>query len=121
MSDRKTAGVALLALASLCAAGMLMLALPAAKQRDDYQAGNLKTAIEAIPVQTEGTVAVNSADVWELIELPGVGETLAGEIIAEREKHGYFHYPEDLLAARGIGAAKLSGFRDWLDMTLPEE
>ena len=69
----------------------------------------------------DGTVDVNSADLYELTELYGVGETLAQAIIDEREAHGPFFYPEDLMAARGIGSKKLAGFRGMLDMSQPGE
>lgn len=69
----------------------------------------------------KGTVAVNSADLYELTELPGVGETIAQAIIDEREANGWFRVPEDLLSVRGIGPKKLAAFRDLLDMSLPEE
>ena len=68
-----------------------------------------------------GTVSVNSAGLYELTELPGVGETLAQAILDEREANGPFRVPEDLLSVKGIGAKKLAQFRDWLDMSLPEE
>ena len=67
------------------------------------------------PEMPRGTVSVNDAEAEDLIQLPGVGETLAQAILTERELHGKFHYPEDLLTVRGIGPARLNGFRDLLD------
>ena len=62
-----------------------------------------------------GVVDVNTADEEELRELYGIGETLAAAIISEREARGAFHYPEDLIAVRGIGAKTLAKFYDMLD------
>ena len=72
-------------------------------------------------VLPDGTVAVNTADLYELTELPGVGETIARYIIDERENRGPFQYPEDLMAVRGIGAKTLEELRDWLDMTTEDD
>ena len=75
--------------------------------------------VEAIPRQS-GWVDVNHGEIPELVELPGIGETLAQAIIDERESRGPFRYPEDLLSVRGIGEKKLA---DMLDLTAeaPEE
>lgn len=54
-----------------------------------------------------GEINVNTADMDELMLLPGVGETIAAEIIKEREENGPFHFPEDMLAVKGIGEKKL--------------
>lgn len=63
-----------------------------------------------------GTVRINEADPEELTGLPGVGETLAQAIVDEREKNGPFRFPEDLLAVKGIGPAKLSQILPYLDL-----
>jgi competence protein ComEA len=44
--------------------------------------------------------------------LPGIGPSLAKEIIAYRESHGAFATVEDLLLVPGIGPAKLASLRD---------
>ena len=61
-----------------------------------------------------GTVQVNRASPAELDQLPGVGPALAQEIIAEREKNGFFHYPEGLVSVRGIGPKTLERMREQL-------
>jgi competence protein ComEA len=50
-------------------------------------------------------VAVNRADLAELITLPGVGPRLAEAIVEERRRHGPFRSPDDLRRVRGIGPA----------------
>ena len=52
-------------------------------------------------------VNVNTASSEELSSLPGIGAVLAERIIKEREEHGLFHYPEDLLSVSGIGEKTL--------------
>ena len=119
---RRRIGLALLILA------ILAVAWPAARQawlqrrteRAVYTASGRTAALPEIRLP-DGTVDVNSADLYELTELHGIGESLAQAILDEREAHGPFRYPEDLLAVRGIGAKKLAGFRDTLDLSAPEE
>ncbi|MBR4068880.1 MAG: helix-hairpin-helix domain-containing protein [Clostridia bacterium] len=50
---------------------------------------------------------MNSAEVDELMKLPGVGPVLAEAIVSERQQNGLFYYPEDLLNVRGIGEKTL--------------
>ena len=61
-----------------------------------------------------GTVDVNAADVETLCLLNGVGSVRAAAIVAEREANGRYHYPEDLLAVKGIGASILAKIRSQL-------
>ncbi len=61
------------------------------------------------PSMPSGEINVNTADLDGLMLLPGVGEKTAAEIIKEREANGPFHFPEDLLAVKGIGTKKLEG------------
>ena len=63
-----------------------------------------------------GTVRINEADPEELTALPGVGETLAQAVTDEREKNGPFRFPEDLLAVKGIGPARLRQMLPYLDL-----
>lgn len=65
--------------------------------------GGTRTAGEA----ASGPIAINEASSEELMRLPGVGETLAGRIIAHRQQHGPFRRLEDLDAVSGIGPALL--------------
>ena len=53
-------------------------------------------------------VDLNRADSVALLDLPGVGPSLAGRIIAYRSQNGPFRRAEELLGVRGIGPATLS-------------
>jgi len=46
---------------------------------------------------------LNRASVAELEELPGIGPTLAGRIVARREEQGPFRAVEELREVTGIG------------------
>jgi competence ComEA-like helix-hairpin-helix protein len=57
-------------------------------------------------------VDVNADPVAELVRLNGIGEALAGRIVAYREEHGPFASLDDLTNVSGIGPATVDGFRD---------
>jgi competence ComEA-like helix-hairpin-helix protein len=67
------------------------------------------------PFSPDGMVRINDAEMEELVLLPGIGETLAAEILQEKRNNGPFSYPEDLLSVRGIGVKKLKEILPWLD------
>lgn len=53
-------------------------------------------------------VNINTAGVEELDTLPGIGESLAGRIIAWREANGPFESIEQIMEVSGIGEAKFA-------------
>ncbi|WP_432562673.1 helix-hairpin-helix domain-containing protein [Kineococcus sp. SYSU DK003] len=59
-----------------------------------------------------GPVNLNTASATDLDELPGVGEVLAGRIVAWRETNGNFTSVEDLGEVQGIGPKVLEDLRD---------
>ena len=93
--------------------GLVLLAIVAVAvfseeraKADAFAARGYVLALPDVPVPG-GEIDVNTADVETLMLLPGVGGAVAMEIIREREANGPFHYPEDLLAVKGIGTKKL--------------
>ena len=78
---------------------------------------------EALPPPVEGSadpgsggpsgpVNLNTATAAELEVLPGIGPTLAGAIVAEREKRGRFESVEDLKQVRGIGEQRFADLKE---------
>lgn len=55
----------------------------------------------------DNRVNPNLASLDELVTLPGIGPTLAGRILEERER-GRFEGPVDLLRVKGVGRATLA-------------
>jgi len=55
---------------------------------------------------------LNTASAAELVSLPGIGEVLAGRILAHREEHGLFSSIDALCAVSGIGPKVLEAIRE---------
>lgn len=111
----KKLGVLLLAAGT----GLLLLAAAVvpARTTERYVSRQLAVAQMTTIVLPTGEIDVNHADVQELDRLPGVGEATALLIIAEREAHGAFYYPEDLICVKGISEKKLAQMTDMLHMS----
>ena len=62
-------------------------------------------------------VNVNTATAEELETLTGIGPVLAQSILDYRAEHGDFQTAEELLNVKGIGEAKLAGFRTQITLT----
>ena len=59
-------------------------------------------------------VEINSATWVEWMQLEGIGETTARNIVADRERRGPFRSVDDVSRVRGIGDAKLAAMRPYL-------
>ncbi len=109
--DRWVLAVVLAALAAMLAVLGLRL-LPAAPLAALAPAAS-------VPAPSGGTlegglVNINTADAETLMGLPGIGEVKAAAIIAYREEHGPFQYPEELLNVSGIGEGILEDLLDYV-------
>lgn len=62
----------------------------------------------------QGVVNVNTASVEELQLLPGIGETRARAIVAQREQSGGFRSVDELVAVKGIGDKALERLRPFV-------
>ena len=75
---------------------------------------------DEITAPTRVLVNVNTANAEELETLTGIGPSLAQAIIDYRAEHGDFTAAEELLLVKGIGEAKLEGFRAQITFTEEE-
>jgi competence protein ComEA len=57
-------------------------------------------------------IDLNSATIAQLETLPGIGPSLAGAIVTERERRGGFRSVNELREVRGIGEARFADLRD---------
>jgi len=83
--------------------------------------------LQALPQEEERPEALlegevidlNTADVYDLQRLPGIGEKRAQAIVAYREEHGPFRSVEELTEVPGIGEGVLAGLAGYAaaDMT----
>ena len=55
---------------------------------------------------------INSASAAELMQLSGIGEKTAGEIIRYREEHGRFNNKEEIMNVKGIGPKIFDDIKD---------
>jgi len=76
--------------------------------------GRLIEVERAEPRVASFQVDVNQADWPELVQLPGIGPTLAQRIIESRQTEGPFLSHEELLRVRGIGPKTLDQLRPYL-------
>ena len=59
-------------------------------------------------------ININTAGQTELMELPGIGESIANKIIAYREENGKFKTIEDIKNVPGIGDSKFANIKDMI-------
>ncbi len=76
--------------------------------------GRLIEIDKADPLTARFQVDINKADWPELIQLPGIGQTLAKRIVASRQASGPFVDQDDLRRVRGIGPKTLEQIRPYL-------
>jgi competence protein ComEA len=99
--------------ATVLTAGALAL-MAAGWWRHAGDAGGMIDIDRATPLTAKFQVNVNQADWPELMQLPGVGRTLAERLIAEREERGEFQSVEELTRVAGIGPRTIERIRPYL-------
>src|SRR3989442_5200741 len=87
------------------------LAPPDSASRESVPGARVPKAPRDIPV---GRIDPNRASAAELIRLPGIGPSLAGRIVADRDLRGAFPTAESLLRVPGIGPKILARIRGYL-------
>jgi competence protein ComEA len=85
-----------------------------------YSYGSLRISSRPTELRREAIlyqVDLNHADRAELLQLPGVGESLAQRILDFRREQGEFRRIDDLRRVKGIGPATLEKLRPWVCIT----
>ena len=101
------------------AASLLVMMVSYWLYRGGHQ-GQLIHIDRAPALQAQFQVDVNRADWPELIQLPGIGETLARRLILEREENGPYHNLDELTRVSGIGLRTLDKMRPYL-LPIPKD
>lgn len=76
------------------------------RPRDDFHISSQPAEIrreELSTAKAQGLININTADKATLMTLSGIGEVLAGRIIAYREEHGAFSHIDEITRVEGIG------------------
>jgi len=60
----------------------------------------------------KGPININTADLYILCKIDGIGESIANNIIAYRQKNGPFKSLDDLKKVDGIGDSKFNRIKD---------
>ena len=83
-------------------------------------ASGSSTGEEVLPsaIDPDQMININTAGAAELELLPGIGPSLAKEIMDHRSANGLFNTADDLLAVSGIGPAKVEQIRDLITFLL---
>ena len=82
--------------------------VPPKKEAEESSAGTGSTNGK----DSSGKININTAGKEELMTLPGMGESKAGDIIAYREEHGPFSKTEDIMKIQGIKEGIYSKIKD---------
>lgn len=84
----------------------------AAERRKYDTDGNTSADTTFADPETDGKVNINTADVNQLQQLSGIGQTRAEAIVAYRNEHGVFARAEDIMKVSGIKNALFEKMRD---------
>lgn len=74
--------------------------------------GSSGTSLSVSGNPENALINLNTATVEELQTLPGVGEATAKAIVEDRDAHGPYASPEDLMRVSGIGEKKFAKLQD---------
>ncbi|MEI7704836.1 MAG: helix-hairpin-helix domain-containing protein [Deltaproteobacteria bacterium] len=65
------------------------------------------------------TVDIDRANAEDLAAVPGIGHSLAMDVVRDREERGPFLHPDELRRVRGIGPVRLERARPYIRASSP--
>lgn len=92
-----------------------------AAQEESAQESSAQTPSSQGAADIQFPLDLNTATAEELTALPGIGEVLAGRIVAYREANGAFTSVEELLQVDGIGEKRFEAIRDYITLEESDE
>ena len=70
--------------------------------------------IPGVPEAVSFPININTANIRELKQIEGIGDTKAKEIISYREENGDFSSVDELINVKGIGESTLEKIREFV-------
>lgn len=80
----------------------------------DFSTNNLLNNSSKKSALSEKSIDINTAEIKELILLPGIGEKTAEKILSFRKSRGRFNSINELLEIKGIGSKKLNKIKKYI-------
>lgn len=94
--------------------GDVMVSLPESMYTEPTQASTAASVETTGAEEVSFPLDINQVDSEALQALPGIGEVLAGRIIAYRDENGPFSSPDQLMNVEGIGEKRLEAILDYI-------
>lgn len=70
-----------------------------------------------LPVYAQQKINLNQATLEQLVEIKGIGEKTAQQIIDYRQSHGNFSSVDEIVNVKGVGVKKLESIREILTVS----
>ena len=94
--------------------GDVIVSLPESMYTEPTQVSTAASVETTGAEEVSFPLDINQADSEALQALPGIGEVLAGRIIAYRDENGLFSSPDQLMNVEGIGEKRLEAILDYI-------
>lgn len=94
--------------------GDVIVSLPESMYTEPTQASTAASVETTGAEEVSFPLDINQADSEALQALPGIGEVLAGRIIAYRDENGPFSSPDQLMNVEDIGEKRLEAILDYI-------